>query len=137
MADNRQLAYVLALVGGLAALASAFFGILIMTLFAGFAGAAMGGPFWWSFDGPAAFTGIFALIGLLFAAIGVGTGVVMLVAAPRLRSDDPEVRRKWAIWCLVAGGVAFVGAGGVLSGALGAGAGLTTLLSDQDARASP
>lgn len=132
MADNRQLAYVLALVGGIAALANVLIALLVMTAFAGiFAHFA---PFEWSFGGPAMFAGDFAAFAILVLSVAIG--IALIVLAPRLRSDDAETRRTAAIWCLAAGGVALVATGGVLSGALGLAAGVMTLMADQGARPS-
>lgn len=128
MNDNRQIAFGLALGGGLLALGSAVFSLLAFFFAASAFGLAFGSP-WMDpvFGGMAGFFAAFIAFGLITQVVG---GVVLLVGAPRLRDEDREARRTWGVWCAVAGGAILVG-GGLISGGLGLGAGIVTLVADQ------
>lgn len=122
MADNRQIAYGLALASGIVSLAfTAFFLLVLAGVGVGFAWLLPGG-------GPEAFLfGVFALLFLANLVVGVATGVLMLVAAPRLRSEDEAMRRAWSTWSLVIG-IVNVLTGGLIAGALALGAGVVTFM---------
>lgn len=125
MADNRQVAYTLALVGGILSLVFALGFALLAAAFGAGAGA-MGGS--WGMGVPEGF--FFAMAGafvFLALVVGVGTGVILLVAAPRLRSDDEATRRTWATWTIVLGVVNLVGSN-VIAGGLALGAGIVTYM---------
>jgi apolipoprotein N-acyltransferase len=122
MADNRQVAYTLALVGGILSLVFALgFALMAAAFGAGFAWMGdMGGP-----EGIIlAMVGAFAFIAL---ALGIATGILLLVAAPRLRSEDEATRRTWSTWTLVVGVVNLLG-GNFIAGGLAIGAGVVTLM---------
>lgn len=58
--------------------------------------------------------------------VALAGGVALLVAAPRLRSPDDAVRKRWAIVALVGAGVCSIGPAWY-GGALGIAAGALTL----------
>lgn len=115
MQDKPQLAFVLALIGGLLSMGTAVMMVMMMSLVFGFAPAMPMGGF------------PFPFMAILFGWLALGGlvgGILMLVAAPRLRRPaDAESGRTLAF---VGGGIALVG-GNVLGGALGIVAGALLL----------
>lgn len=114
MQDRRQLCFILALIGGIFALGTAFMMLAMSAVVFG----AM--PF--AFGGPEA--GLFLVFfGWLALASGVG-GVVMVVGAVRLRNATGPAARSAAVWCIVGGALSVLGgnllsaAGGIVAGAL-------------------
>lgn len=121
MADNRQVAYALALVSGIVSLVFTAFALLV------FAGVGVGLA-WLMPGGGGPETLLVGMIALFFLAnllVSLATGVLMLVAAPRLRSPEAETRRTWALWTLVLGILNLV-LGGFIAGALAIGAAVVT-----------
>lgn len=114
MQEKSQLAFALALIGGLLSIGTALMMGLMMTFVTSFA-PTMPGSF------PVPFMGI--LIGW-FALGGLVGGILMLVAAPKLRR--PNDLASGRTLAFVGGGIAIVG-GNVLGGALGIVAGALLL----------
>lgn len=115
--DKPQIAFVLALVGGIFSLASSVMMGLFVAVFLGLGIGVTEFPMF-----PA------MLIGGFFAwlfVLGVIGGIVMLVACPKLKR--PGELRSGAIWALVGGILAVVG-GNMIAGGLGIGAGAIILL---------
>ena len=120
--DNRQTARVLALAGGVISIVSTLFFVAVFRFFISMMDSV--GPY---DEGPFPFGGLeLALLGIPLL-LGVGAGIVLLVAAPRLRSLDEAERQRWGIVALVAGSVGLTGSAFV-GGALGIGAGIVTLM---------
>lgn len=113
MQDRRQLCFILALVGGIFALGTAFMMLAMSAVVFGampFPGGAEVGLF----------LGLFGWLALASAA----GGAVMLVGAVRLRNATGPALRSAAVWCIVGGSLSVLGgnllsaAGGIVAGAL-------------------
>jgi hypothetical protein len=125
MADNRQIASVLALIAGIITLGLGLLMGLVFSVIGGLAGFAAGyGGMGWP---ESAFVGVIGAIGAIFFAVGIASGIVLLIASGRLKEDDAETRRQWAVWAIVAGGVSLLGPGSLVTGGLGVAAGVVTL----------
>lgn len=116
MADDRQLSFILGLLGGVFALGSGVMMLVMGALFSTFFGFASG------MRVPGAFFGLFGALGFL----GLAGGVVMLVSALRLRNATPADARNLCIALVVGGGLALVG-GNALAAGLGIVAGALPL----------
>lgn len=115
MQDKPQLAFVLALIGGLLSIGTAVMMGMMMTFIFGFAPAMPMGGF------------PFPFMGILFGWLALGSivgGILMLVSATKIRRPaEVESARTLAF---VGGGIAIIG-GNVLGGALGIVAGALML----------
>lgn len=116
MQDRRQLCFILAVVGAVFALGSAFMTLAISGIVFG----AM------PFPDEAAFTGLMLLLFgwlTLFSAAG---GVLMLVGGLKMRNATGQPLHSAATWAIVGGALSVLG-GNVISAALGIVAGVLVL----------
>lgn len=125
MADNRQVASLLALIGGIVTLGLSLLMALVFAVIGGMAGMAAGFGDLGGYE--SVILGIIGAFGAVLFLVGAAAGVVLILAASKLKEEDPEVRRQWAIWAIVAGVVSFLGPGSLVSGGLGVAAGVVTL----------
>jgi hypothetical protein len=114
MQDRRALAFVLALVGGALALASAvLMGSMAALVFGGL-------------PKPQGAAGLFVMLFGWVVLAGIVSAVVLLVAASRLRGAPEQEVGRWGAWAIAGGVVAALG-GNLLAGGLGIGAGALVL----------
>lgn len=128
MADHPRLAATLALVGGIVTLGSVLLILLVGSIFLGGA-LGVATSFEWEpwFLGPFSLLGIVATAWAFLVLVSATCGILLLVAASRMRSGDAEKRKAWATYALVAGIGAVVLGGGILGGGLGIAAGVVGL----------
>lgn len=125
MRDNTQTAYSLALAGGLVLLAGALLATAATLFFVG------GAARWMPGFGMTGWEDMMMGFIALGALVNIACGVLLLVAAPRLRDADPTVRRQWATWAIVVGAASLVTGGmglGLIGGGLGLAAGILTMM---------